>query len=41
MLLHVGDISPVQVANANDQIVKGMWLLAQPATIGVDLLFDG
>ena len=36
MLLHVGDISPMQVATLNDQIVKGVWLLAQPATIGAD-----
>ena len=35
MLLHVGDISPVQVAILNDGNSKGMWL-AELATMGAD-----
>ena len=35
MLLHVGDISPVQVATLNDGDSKGVWL-AELATIGAD-----
>ena len=32
VLLHVGDLTPVQVTTLNEQDMEGMWL-AEPATM--------